>query len=150
MIQLETACSEAMFFQLSLLIFMLAIPAAIYGSAQGPGPESAPPSAFRVFLGTWLGVPQRVFFECFLELLKPQKCQKALTKHSVGHSEPGAQKHSKSTRRGTFRPGPLSTPVNGSGDCNFMHSRGEATSSDPFCNLSTRNACISSQPPSPI
>ena len=45
---------------------MIAIPAAIYRSAQGPGPESAPRSALRVILGTCLGVPQRVLFECFL------------------------------------------------------------------------------------
>ena len=33
-----------------------------------------------------------------------------------GHSEPGAQKHSKSTPWGTFRFGPLGTPVNGGRD----------------------------------
>ena len=38
---------------------------------------------------------------------------KALKKHALGHSEPGAQKHSKSTPWGTFWPGPLTTPVNG-------------------------------------
>ena len=43
-------------------------------------------------------------------------CEGALTKHSLGHSEAGAQKHSKSTSWGTFRPGPLSTPVNGGRD----------------------------------
>ena len=61
----------------------VAIRAAIYRSAQGPGSESAPRSAFSVFLGTWLRVPQRVLFECF-----------------------------------PFRPGPLSTPVNGGPDRN--------------------------------
>ena len=50
------------------------------GVPRGPG-RNVP-----VLLGTWLGVPQRVLFEC----LEPQKRQKALTKHSVRHSEPGA------------------------------------------------------------
>ena len=76
-------------------------------------------SAFRVILGTCLGVPQRVLFERFLlAFFSPQKCQKALEKHSLGHSEAGAQNHSKSTPWGTFRPGPLSTPVNGIRDRN--------------------------------
>ena len=93
-----------------------AIPAAIYRSAQGPGPESAPRSAFWVFLGTWLGVLQRVLFECFLALFRLKKRPEALKKHSLGHSEPDAQKHSKSTPWGTFRPGALGTPVNGGRD----------------------------------
>ena len=38
----------------------------------------------------------------------PTSTQKAL----FGHSEAGAQNHSKSTLWGTFRPVPLSTPVN--------------------------------------
>ena len=45
-----------------------------------------------------------------------KKRQKALKKHSLGHSEPGAPTHSKSTPEGTFWPGPLSTPVNGGWD----------------------------------
>ena len=95
-----------------------------------------------MLLGTRLGVPQRVLFECFLAFLGLKKRQKALLKHSLGHSEPGAQKHSKSkvpkntqkarcpktlkkqgaqkhsqsTPWGTFRPGPLGTPVNGGWD----------------------------------
>ena len=60
-------------------------------------PRSAPRSAFRVLFGGFL-VP------------------KSAKKHSLGHSEAGAQNHSKSTPRGTFRPGPLSTPVKGSRD----------------------------------
>ena len=32
---------------------------------SGPGPESAPRSAFWAILGTCLGVPRRVLFECF-------------------------------------------------------------------------------------
>ena len=47
-----------------------------------------------------------------------KKRQKTLRKHSFGRSEPGAQKHSKSSPGGTFRPGPLSTPVNGGWDRN--------------------------------
>ena len=91
----------------------VAISAAIYRSAPGPGPESAPRSAFRAILGTCLGVPQRVLFECFLK-----KGQKALKDHSLGRSEAGAQNCSKSTPWGTFRPGPRSTPVNGGRDRN--------------------------------
>ena len=39
---------------------------------------------------TWLGAPQRVLFECLLALFGAQKRQKALEKHCLGHSEPGA------------------------------------------------------------
>ena len=73
-----------------------------YLSAFGHLPRSAPKSA------------QRVLFECFLT----RKRQKALKKHSLGHSEAGAQKHSKSTPWGSFQPGPPSTPVNGCRDRN--------------------------------
>ena len=79
-----------------LLIFntsRLAIPAAIYRSAQGPGPESSPQSAFWVFLGPWLGVPQGVLFECFLAFLGLKN----------------AKKHSKSTLWGTPSQGPKHT-----------------------------------------
>ena len=94
------------------MLAKLAIPAAIYRSARaGKGPR-APRSAFWVLLGPWLGVPQRVFFECFLAFFRPKNHSKNTL---LGHSEPGAQKHSKSTpcHWGTFRPGPLGTPVNG-------------------------------------
>ena len=86
------------------------------GVLLGPGPESAPRSAFWAILGTCLGVPQRVLFECFLAVLSPKN----------------AKKHSKSTLWGTPRqvpkiaqkalrgalsgPGPKSTPVNGGRD----------------------------------
>ena len=88
---------------------MLAIPAAIYRSALGPG-------AFRVLLGTCLGVPQRVLFECFLALLGLKnakkhsksslgalrgKCPKALEKHSVGHFPARAPQHSCKWRPGS-------------------------------------------------
>ena len=76
------------------------------GVLLGPGPESAPRSAFWAILGTCLGVPQRVLFECFLAFFGPKKRQKALKKHSLGHSEAGAQNCPKSTPGGTFRPGP--------------------------------------------
>ena len=88
------------------------------GVLLGPGPESAPRSAFWAILGTCLGVPQRVLFECFLAFLGPKN----------------AKKHSKSTLWGTPRqvpkiaqkalrgalsgPGPKSTPVNGGRDRN--------------------------------
>ena len=101
------------------LRFSVAIPAAIYRSAHGPGPESAPQSAFWVLLGNCLGVPQRVLFECFLALVGQKKSKKALKKHSFGHSEAIAQKHSKSTPWGTFPPGALDTPVDGGRDRKF-------------------------------
>ena len=96
------------------------IPAAIYRSAQGPRPESAPRSACRVILGTCLGVAQGCFSSVFLAFFSPErrKSQKTLEKHSLGHSEAGAQNHSKSTPWSTFRPGPLSSPVNGGQDRN--------------------------------
>ena len=64
-----------------------AIPAAVYRSAQGPRLESAPRSA------VWLGVPQRVLFECFLSLFEPHKRQKVPAR-APGHSckwRPGSQ-----------------------------------------------------------
>ena len=79
----------------------LAIPAAVYRSAQGPGPESAPRSAFCVLLGTCLRVPQRgcvCVRECFLALLGLKNAKK----HSLGHCEAGAQKHSKKHSVGHF------------------------------------------------
>ena len=94
------------------------IPAAIYRSAQGPGPESAPRSAFWVFFGICLGVPPGVFFG----VLGSKKRQKALKKHSLGHSEPGP----KSTPWGTFRPGALSSPVNGGRNRKAMRPRSRA------------------------
>ena len=51
----------------------------------------------------WLNSePQRVLFGIF----RTKKRQKALKKHSLGHSEAGAQNCPKSTPGGTFRPGP--------------------------------------------
>ena len=56
--------------------------------------------------------------------LGPKIRQKSLKKHSLGHSEAGAQNHLKSTPWGTFRPEPRGTPVNGGrdrkvNDCKF-------------------------------
>ena len=59
----------------------------------GPGSESALRSAFQVILGTCLGVPQRVLFECFLALWGLKN----------------AKKHSKSTLCGTPRQVPKIT-----------------------------------------
>ena len=42
----------------------------------GPGPESAPRSALWAILGTCLGVPQRVLFECFLAFFGPKNAKK--------------------------------------------------------------------------
>ena len=56
-----------------------------------------------------------------------------IKKHSLGHSEASAQKHSKGTEStpwGTFRPGPLGTPVHGGRDRDKMPSRLE------FCQAS--------------
>ena len=65
-------------------------------------------------MGTCLGAPQRVLFECFLAFFRPKKGRKSTPKrYSLGHSEGGAQNCSRSTPWGTFRPGPRSTPVNG-------------------------------------
>ena len=88
------------------------------GVLLGPGPESAPRSAFWAILGTCLGVPQRVLLSAFA-FLGPKN----------------AKKHSKSTLWGTPRqvpkiaqkalrgalsgPGPKSTPVNGGRDRKF-------------------------------
>ena len=47
-----------------------------------------------------------MLFECFLALFDPRKCQKALKKHSFGHSEPSIQK---ALLWGTCQPGPLGT-----------------------------------------
>ena len=75
-------------------------------------------------MGTCLGVSQRVLFECCLAFLGPKNAkkstEKALKKHSLGHSEAGAQNCSKTTPWGTFRPRPRSTPVNGGRDLNSL------------------------------
>ena len=76
---LSLAFSNAPRASLHIVEATLAIPAAIYRSAQEPGPESAPRSAFWVFLGTWLWVRQRVLYDCFFLAPKtPKSTQKAL------------------------------------------------------------------------
>ena len=102
--QSRSSCNHEASDQVSA--YLSQMPAAIYRSAQGPGPESAPWSAFWAILGTWLRVPQGVLFECFLALLGLRKRQKALKKHSLEHSEPGAQNRSKSTSGALSGPGP--------------------------------------------
>ena len=62
----------------------------LFRSAQGAGPEIARQSAF------W-APGSEVPKECFLSALWAPKAPDAVEKHSLGHSEPGAQKHSKST-----------------------------------------------------
>ena len=79
------------------------IPAAIYRSAQGPGPESAPRSAFWVFLGTWLRLPQRVFF---FGNFRAKKRQKALKKHSWGTPSQVPKNTQKALRGALSGPGP--------------------------------------------
>ena len=85
---------------------LLEVPAAIYRSAQRPGL-----SAFG-----------HLAFERLLPLFEPQKCKnkkKTLKEHSLGHSEPGAHKHSKNINfGGTFQPRPLGTAVNSGRDRN--------------------------------
>ena len=51
----------------------------------------------------------------FFGIFKAQNRQKTLKKHSLGHSEVGAQNCSKSTPWGAFRPRPRSTPVMAAG-----------------------------------
>ena len=59
-----------------------AIPAAIYRSAFRA--RAFPRSAFWAILGTCLGVPQRVLFECFLAFFGPKKRQKSTQKALFG------------------------------------------------------------------
>ena len=94
----------------------VAIPAANYRSVFRARAGKCPTECFLSGLGTWLGVPHGVLFECFLAFFLPQKSQKTLKKHSVGHSEPGAQTTQKALRGALSAPGPKSTPVNGGRD----------------------------------
>ena len=103
-------------FLLGKLTKRVAIPVANHRSAQGPGPESAPRTAFWVIFRTWLGVPQRVLFECFLALLGQKdaestqktlfgalraRCRKSLKKRSMGHFQTRAPGHSCEWRPGS-------------------------------------------------
>ena len=87
--------------------------------------SQSPFTGDSVLRGPGRKVPPGLLFECVWAPLfggfGAKKRQKALEKHSLGHSGPGAQTHSKSKLRGgTFRPGPLSTPVNDGWDHMFF------------------------------
>ena len=73
------------------------------GVLQGPGPESAPRSAFLGDFGHLTPSAPKSAFWVFLALLGLKKRQKA-------------QNHSKSTPGGTFRPGSLEHSCNGGQD----------------------------------
>ena len=88
----------------------LAIPAAIYRSARRPGPESAQKSASGHLAQS---APKSALKSAFVWGGGEFWSAKHSLEHSLGHSELGAQKHFKGTLWGTFRPRPLSTPVNG-------------------------------------
>ena len=88
--------------------FCLAIPAGVYRSAQGPGPESPHGVLFECCWAPGSECPK----ECFLRAFWHFWGSRSAKKHS-------AQKHSKSTLWDTFWPGPLGTPVNGGRDRNF-------------------------------
>ena len=94
----------------SVVIFFLRSRPPFTGVLLGPRPESAPRSAFWAILGTCLGVPQRVLFECFLAIFGPKnakkqskklfgalrgrslRCPKLPKKHSGGHFQARALK----------------------------------------------------------
>ena len=61
----------------NLVFTILAIPATIYRSAKGPGPESATKSAVWVVVGTWFRVPQRALRKLLFGILGPQKLPKS-------------------------------------------------------------------------
>ena len=88
--------------QVSQGIGSAAIPAAIYRSAQGPRAGKCPTECFlSAFLGTRLTLP---LFCVLLGVFEPPKVQK---RHSLRHSEPGAQRSTPKALRGTLSaPGP--------------------------------------------
>ena len=75
------------------------------GVLRGPGLKVPHGVLFEQFWAPASECPKECFFECFWAFFGPKKCQKALRKHSLGHSEAGAQICSNSTPWGTFRPG---------------------------------------------
>ena len=82
----------------------------------GPGPESAPRSAFWAILGTCLGVPQRVLFECFLAFFGPKNAKKH-SKGTLWGTPRQVPKIAQKALRGALSgPGPKGTPVNGGRD----------------------------------
>ena len=86
------------------------------GVLLGPGPESAPRSAFWAILGTCLGVPQRVLFECFLAFFGPENAKKDSKSTLWGTSRQVPKTAQKALRGALSGPGPKSTPVNGGRD----------------------------------
>ena len=93
------------------------------GVPRGPGRKVLHGVLFECFWAPASECNTECFLSALWRFLSPKTCQKALKKHSLGHSEPSAQKHSKSTPWSTFRPGPLGTLVNGGRDRNPSHFR---------------------------
>ena len=100
------------------LTSFFAIPAAIYRSAQGPGPESAPRSAVWVIGAPGSECPTKCFLSAFWNsrFLGPKvpkntrkalfgalraRCPKSLKKHSVGHFQARGPGHSCKWRLGS-------------------------------------------------
>ena len=86
------------------------------GVLLGPGPESAFRSAFWAILGTCLGVPQRVLFECFLAFFGPKNTKKHSKSTLWGTPRQVPKIAQKALRKALSGPGPKSTPVNGGQD----------------------------------
>ena len=94
------------------------------GVLLGPGPESAPRSAFWAILGTCLGVPQRVLFECFSAFLGPKNVEKHSKSTLWGSPRQVPKIAQKALRGGALSgPGPKNTPVNGGRDRNPFGSK---------------------------
>ena len=62
---------------------------------SGARAGKCPPECFLSVFGHLAPSAPKSAFECFVAVLVLKKRQKTLKKHSLGHSEPGAQKHSK-------------------------------------------------------
>ena len=111
------ACAPFWLRQKILALFKIAIPAAML---RGPGWKVPRGVLFEFFWAPGSECPKESFWRCFFfAFFELEKRQKVLKKHSLGHFESGAQKHSKSTLRGTFQAGPLSTLANGGRDRKF-------------------------------
>ena len=69
---------------------------------SGARAGAVPPGVLFEFFGQpGSECPKVCFLSVFWRVFGAKKHQKTLKKHSLGHSEPGAQKHSKSTPGGT-------------------------------------------------
>ena len=86
---------------------------------RGLGPKVPHGVLFECFWAPGSECPTECFLSAFWHFLSPKSAKEHSKKHSLGHSEPGAQKHSKSTPWGTFGRRPLNTPVNGGRDRRF-------------------------------